>query len=318
MPNNQGFLTGTGGAASAYTVGASDVGAGVLAQQMHPMYFDSATNTWKTVNTNDRLPVAIAGSVTIGSATPTTGNLLVGRDADGLARAINVDATGKIVISNPSTGGSSGGLTDTQLRATPVPVSVSGVATAANQTTGNTSLASIDTKLGGTLTVSTGGLTDTQLRASAISTTVSNFPATQAVSATALPLPTGAATSTAQTATNTLLTSLDGKVSTKTINSVVAINTTTALTGTGAGSTNVTVASGGTAVQVASNPTTQFATLQNSNASTGTLYYGYSSSVTATTGLELKLGELVNLPVDNTNRLWLYSTAGSIAKIGWV
>lgn len=38
-------------------------------------------------------------------------------------------------------------LTDTQLRATPVPVSVSGVATEAKQDTGNTSLASIDTKL---------------------------------------------------------------------------------------------------------------------------------------------------------------------------
>ena len=39
------------------------------------------------------------------------------------------------------------GLTDTQLRATPVPVSVSGVATAANQSTANSSLSSIDGKL---------------------------------------------------------------------------------------------------------------------------------------------------------------------------
>lgn len=38
-------------------------------------------------------------------------------------------------------------LTDTQLRATPVPVSVSGVATEAKQDTGNTSLAGISTKL---------------------------------------------------------------------------------------------------------------------------------------------------------------------------
>jgi hypothetical protein len=38
------------------------------------------------------------------------------------------------------------GLTDTQLRASAVPVSVSGVATSANQTTGNSSLSSIDTK----------------------------------------------------------------------------------------------------------------------------------------------------------------------------
>ncbi|MFO0454295.1 MAG: hypothetical protein ACK52I_37535 [Pseudomonadota bacterium] len=39
-----------------------------------------------------------------------------------------------------------GPLTDTQLRLSAVPVSVSGVATAANQTTGNTSLSNIDTK----------------------------------------------------------------------------------------------------------------------------------------------------------------------------
>lgn len=39
-------------------------------------------------------------------------------------------------------------LTDAELRATAVPVSVSGVATAANQTTGNTSIANVDTNLG--------------------------------------------------------------------------------------------------------------------------------------------------------------------------
>ena len=66
------------------------------------------------------------------------------------------------------------------------PVTVSGVATAANQTTGNTSLSSIDGKLpalsGGAVPI-TGALTDTQLRASAVP-----------VSASTLPLPTGAAT----------------------------------------------------------------------------------------------------------------------------
>jgi len=151
----------------------------------------------------------------------------------------------------------SGPLTDTQLRATAVPVSASalplpsGAATAANQSTGNTSLANIDTDLGavadsaassdtgsfslialvkrgltnwttllgripslvsgripvdgsgvtqpvsgtvgvsGTVTVS-GPLTDTQLRASAVP-----------VSASSLPLPTGAATETTLSALNT-------------------------------------------------------------------------------------------------------------------
>jgi hypothetical protein len=52
------------------------------------------------------------------------------------------------VVQNDSTGAEiTQPLTDTQIRATPLPVSVSGVATAANQATGNASVASIDTKL---------------------------------------------------------------------------------------------------------------------------------------------------------------------------
>ena len=63
-----------------------------------------------------------------------------------------------LAVPAASGGGGGSGLTDTQLRASAVPVSVSGVATAANQTTANTSLSSIDTKLSafssGTSTVS--------------------------------------------------------------------------------------------------------------------------------------------------------------------
>jgi hypothetical protein len=72
-----------------------------------------------------------------------------------------------------------GPLTDTQLRATAVPVSLassplpSGAATAANQTTANSSLSSIDSKLTSPLTV-TGPLTDTQLRASAVPVSLSS------------------------------------------------------------------------------------------------------------------------------------------------
>ena len=53
----------------------------------------------------------------------------------------------------------------------------------------------------GTVTADTGlaqPLTDTELRASDIGVTVSNLPATQAISAASLPLPTGAATETKQ------------------------------------------------------------------------------------------------------------------------
>lgn len=107
-----------------------------------------------------------------------------------------------------------GPLTDVELRATPVPVSMAstplptGAATAANQATEIASLASIDSKLTSPLAV-TGPLTDTELRASAVSVSVSNFPgtqpvsgtvaisnfpATQPISAASLPLPTGAST----------------------------------------------------------------------------------------------------------------------------
>lgn len=82
-----------------------------------------------------------------------------------------------------------------------------GAATAANQATGNTSLASIDGKLpalvGGAVPVSLpGGLATSAGQASIITAlgsiggtvAVSNFPGTQAVSAASLPLPTGAST----------------------------------------------------------------------------------------------------------------------------
>ena len=62
-----------------------------------------------------------------------------------------------------------------------------GAATATLQTTGNNTLSNIDTKLGGTLSVNV-GLTDAQLRASAVPVSLSSSP-----------LPTGAATSAAQT-----------------------------------------------------------------------------------------------------------------------
>jgi hypothetical protein len=104
-----------------------------------------------------------------------------------------------------------GGLTDTQLRASAVPVSgtvsVTGVATAANQATQITSLASIDSKLTSPLSV-TGPLTDVQLRATPVP-----------VSMASAPLPSGAATAANQTAQITQ--------ETNTANSVASIDTKT-------------------------------------------------------------------------------------------
>lgn len=149
-------------------------------------------------------------------------------------------------------------LTETQ------PVSVAtlplptGAATAANQATANASLSSIDSKLTAPLSV-TGPLTDVQLRATPVpvsgTVAVSNFPATQAVSAASLPLPTGAATET----------------------TLAAINTKTPLLGqaTMANSTPVTLASNQSAI-----PISQTSVVSTANSSTVAL--GVSGVFTGT------------------------------------
>lgn len=58
---------------------------------------------------------------------------------------------------------------------------------------------------------STDGLTDTQLRAAPIEVTGDFYPATQPVSATTLPLPTGASTAALQSDANASLSNLDTK-----------------------------------------------------------------------------------------------------------
>lgn len=93
------------------------------------------------------------------------------------------------------------GLTDSQLRAAPVPVSgtlsidTSALAKESKQDTANNSLSSIDSKL-----------------TSPLSANVLNFPATQPVSATSLPLPTGASTSANQATEIASLSSIDSKL----------------------------------------------------------------------------------------------------------
>ena len=120
------------------------------------------------------------------------------------------------------------GLTDTQLRASAVPVSAvslplpTDASTSALQTTGNSSLSSIDAK---TPSLSSGrvpvesnlvqGLTDTQLRASAVP-----------VSAASLPLPTGAAT-------ESTLAALNNKFNTNSFSNINTNTTSTVKSGAG-------------------------------------------------------------------------------------
>ena len=176
-------------------------------------------------------PLPIAGAVTIsGVATASkqdTGNSTLGAILAALRSTLSIG--GAVTVSNlPATQPVSGPLTNAELRASAVPVSgtvgvsgsvavtgtfwqatqpisaaslplPTGAATAALQTTGNATLTSILTALG------------TPLQAGG-SVNVANFPATQAVSAASLPLPTGAATAANQATGNTSLANLDTDV----------------------------------------------------------------------------------------------------------
>ena len=125
------------------------------------------------------------------------------------------------------------GLTDAQLRATPVPVSgtvavtgaffqvtqpVSGTVGVSGSVavTGTFWQATQPVSIAGTVAVS-GGLTDTQLRATPVAVSGAFFQATQPVSAASLPLPTGAAT---QATLASVLASLQ---STEPITAIVAV-----------------------------------------------------------------------------------------------
>lgn len=97
------------------------------------------SGTWNVTNLSGTVSLPTGAST---SALQTSGNASL--------TSIDSKLTSPLTVTGP--------LTDTQLRATAVPISgtvaVTGVATAANQTTANASLSSIDTKLTSPLTVS--------------------------------------------------------------------------------------------------------------------------------------------------------------------
>lgn len=133
-------------------------------------------SAWKVDGSAVTQPVS-AAALPLPAGASTSANQATGNAS---LASIDTKLTAPLSVTGP--------LTDTQLRASAVPVSAaslplpSGASTSALQTTGNTSLASIDSKLTSPITV-TGPLTDAQLRATAVP-----------VSAASLPLPTGAAT----------------------------------------------------------------------------------------------------------------------------
>ena len=144
--------------------------------------------------------------------------------------------SGTVAVSNMV----SQGLTDTQLRATDIKVTLDSEAVALDAAT----LSALETvsvanfpatqPVSGTVAVSnmvSQGLTDTQLRASDVKVTldgeqvaISNFPATQPVSVSSLPLPTGAALESTLSELKTSIDSLNAKVTAVNTGSVTIAN----------------------------------------------------------------------------------------------
>jgi hypothetical protein len=160
---------------------------------------DAGVNAWLVDGSDVTQPVEGVGA----AGTPSGGVISI----QGVGSGTPVPVSGTVAVT--------GGLTDTQLRASAVPVSGTVNATTGGLT--DTQLRASPVPVSGSVTATTGGLTDTQLRASAVP-----------VSATALPLPSGAATSTIQT---------DGSQKAQIIQSVLASAENSSVATLNAGST---------------------------------------------------------------------------------
>ena len=149
-------------------------------------------------------PVSIAAPVAVtGQFYPAT-QPVSGPLTNSELRATPLQVTGALV---------SNGLTDTQLRASPLTVNIGSGgsdATASNQLVNIGVLNGISAKIPGNLTVT--AQNNLKVDSSGSTAIISNFPATQAISAAALPLPGGASTADLQTAGNAILTNINQKV----------------------------------------------------------------------------------------------------------
>lgn len=119
-----------------------------------------------------------------GSAIPTSGTLIAGKDPGGLSKPVSVDVNGVLNVNAVVQGGD---------------------ATAANQVLEIAQLTAINGKLPATL--------GTKTSAASLAVVLASDQAALAITAASLPLPTGASTSALQTSGNASLTSLDGKFS---------------------------------------------------------------------------------------------------------
>lgn len=136
----------------------------------------------------------------------TPANAVAFANADGTAQTVSADAPLPVAFAG------SAGTQAVSAVSLPLP---GGAATAANQTATNASLATISAQLPTTLGQKSMAQSLPVALASdtaALGVTVGNFPATQVVTATSMPLPTGAATAANQTSANTALAAISGQL----------------------------------------------------------------------------------------------------------
>lgn len=187
-------------------------------------------------------------------------------------------------------------------------------ATEAKQDTGNTSLGSIDTKLSSQATASKQDTGNTSL--ASIDTKLTNpLP----VSASSLPLPTGASTETtvaailakiiAAPATEATLASILAKIiaapateakqdTGNTSLASIKTNTDSLATPTTIFNGKTTVTTAGTRVALASSQAIKSVTIKALRTNTGSIYVG-NSSVASTNGFELRAGESMSMDISN-------------------
>ena len=188
MSNNIPVTPGTGA-----VIAADDIG-GVLHQKVKLVLGNDGTSDGDVSATNP-MPVAIVS----GEMTTITAN---------------IGTPGSLALDSTLTGGSQKSILHGAAK---------GTTSAADVTSTNidSNTQALDVSIKGTSNVAvsnfpssqtiTGTVTVQQATGTNLHATVDNFPATQAVSAAALPLPSGAATSAAQTTGNNSLSSIDGK-----------------------------------------------------------------------------------------------------------
>lgn len=273
------------------------------------------------------LAFALAATIAVGSY---TGGMII-QDATIPSRTATVSAAGAVKVDNSAV---TQPVSGTFFQATqPVsgtfwqttqPVSASslplpsGASTSAKQDTGNTSLASIDSKLTsgvpvtGTVAVSnfpaSQAVTGTFFQATQpVSGTfwqttqpVSGtfFQATQPVSAAALPLPSGAATSANQTTANSSLSSIDGKIT--------AVNTGAVVVSSSA------LPSGASTSSLQSTGNTSLSSIDTKTPALGQALAAASSPVVLTAAQLSTLTPLPTVAVTQSTSPWVSSVTGTV------